>query len=385
MNQNISSIRNKKIAMIVSSLSFILLLTGTFTWVSLSQMARADLTHVTEESKAISGGRIHDDFNGENKDIYAENFGDTNLLVRIKLVEYMEIDDVPVVTGTNREDKTTWVPNILGVDNEFSAYVEWIRGGEKIFMPTINTDPDSLLTDASGIAIDDLTGGQTAPGDGSHDYWTIGDIHPEYDPESGEVPRPAKPTLSPEMGGYMSMEEWIEAGNPKGNFWVIDTDGWAYWANILAPEEATSLLVDAIQINSLPSEDWYYASHVIGEFATEYNATEFTDMSANAQDLIFNLVQKVRYTIVLSNIPETVVPGSSQQLFAIVSKDGIALDDASVTWSIVSPHAEGTNITNNGLITIADDEDSELIVRATYDTIFIDAVLTVTSSYVPSE
>lgn len=380
MNQKTSNVRKQKIALIIATLSFVLLLTGSFTWVSLSQRARGRISQLKDESKPNPGGRIHDDFNGENKDIYAENFGDNDLLVRIKLLEYMEIDDVPIIAGTSREDKNTWFPNVLGVDNGFSNYVEWTRGGEKVFMPTLNTDPNSLQTDASGIAIDDITGEQTAPGDGSHYYWTIGDIHPDFDPESGDIPRPAKATLSPELGGYMSMQDWVDADTPTGNFWIIDTDGWAYWANILKPGEATSLLLDSITMVNTPEDDWYYGISVKGEFATEFEAEEFSDMSDNARELVFNLVTKVRYSITIPNAPETVVQGTTQQLFAVVSKDGMPLEDAYVTWSIVSPHANGTKVDNNGLVTIANDENSELIVRVTYNSIFLDVIIKVTSS-----
>jgi hypothetical protein len=379
MNQKTSNVRKQKVTLIIATLSFILLLTGSFTWASLSQRARNQIRQLKDEINPTSGGRIHDDFDGENKDVYAENFGESNLLVRIMLLEYMDIDNVPIIAGTSREDKTTWVPNVLGVDNDFRNYVEWTRGGEKVFMPTLNTDPKNAQVDASGIAIDDITGGQTAPGNGSHSYWIIGDIHPDFDPESGDIPRPAKATLSPELGGYMSMQDWIDADNPKGNFWVIDTDGWAYWANILEPGEATSLLLDSINMFNIPQEDWYYGINVIGEFATEFEAEKFADMSDNAKGLVNNLVEK-RYLIAITNVPNTVVQGTTQQLNAVVSKDGIPLDDASVIWSIVSPHAVSTKIDTDGLLIIANDEESELIVRATYNNVFYDVVILVSSS-----
>ena len=48
-----------------------LLLGGTFAWQSVNQTA------LNEASDVINpGGRLHDDFNGSNKDVYVENFTD---------------------------------------------------------------------------------------------------------------------------------------------------------------------------------------------------------------------------------------------------------------------------------------------------------------------
>lgn len=74
-----------------------------------------------------------------------------------------------------------------------------------------------------------------------------------------------------------------------GNYWVVDEDtGWAYWANILEPGQATSFYVDA----KLPqgdeadrtglygiSGDWNYTLHVMGGFAgtTEANVLELLE------------------------------------------------------------------------------------------------------------
>ena len=67
-------------------------LTGTFAWQSISQQA---LNEVAEEY-VNPGGRLHDDFNGVNKDVYVENFmsadeaGGVPIFARIRLDEYLE-------------------------------------------------------------------------------------------------------------------------------------------------------------------------------------------------------------------------------------------------------------------------------------------------------
>lgn len=102
-----------------------IMLDGTFGWRSISQKA------VNETVYQISpGGRLHDDFDGSDKDIYAENYmtkneGGVPLYVRIRLDEYMEVGAeagenrqsatrkaIPVIVGTDINDVTTWVTHI---------------------------------------------------------------------------------------------------------------------------------------------------------------------------------------------------------------------------------------------------------------------------------
>jgi len=40
---------------------------------------------VTVAAALLLGGRLHDDFNGANKNIYVENFADEPILARIRL------------------------------------------------------------------------------------------------------------------------------------------------------------------------------------------------------------------------------------------------------------------------------------------------------------
>jgi hypothetical protein len=277
--------QRKKTATIALLLAIILFLTGTFAWFSISQRA---LNQV--EVTANSGGRIHDDFHNQdvlatrsnhaNKDVYAENFGENNLIVRIKLAEYLEIDG-EAVTGELRDDKSTWSPYVLGNQEEARNYVTWVMGGSKIFLPTFNLDQNNLSTDAKGDAIDVITGGATGIGDGTADYFAPAGTHFETDGTILETPsttsHTSKPTLTEERN-VMSMQAWLalEETDRVGNFWVVDVDGWAYWANFLAPEQATSLLLNEIIIQSGSiSENMYYAIDVIGEFATESDVENF--------------------------------------------------------------------------------------------------------------
>ena len=70
------------------ALAAIIALGGTFAWQAISQTA------LNEAAATLNpGGRLHDDFDGRNKDVYVENFTDdgTAIFARVRLDEYMEI------------------------------------------------------------------------------------------------------------------------------------------------------------------------------------------------------------------------------------------------------------------------------------------------------
>jgi hypothetical protein len=84
------------------------LLAGTFAWTAISQMALNE----NVENDITPGGRLHDDFNGTNLDVYAENYGNTSIYAKVKLLEYMEIGEGAGLKGawqatqTQRDDTT---------------------------------------------------------------------------------------------------------------------------------------------------------------------------------------------------------------------------------------------------------------------------------------
>ena len=83
-----SNKRKKAVAATVAAAA--ILLAGTFAWTSISQNA------LNEAIVDINpGGRLHDDFNGTNKDVYVENFNTgvdaVPIFARVRLDEYMEI------------------------------------------------------------------------------------------------------------------------------------------------------------------------------------------------------------------------------------------------------------------------------------------------------
>ena len=135
----------------------VLALGGTFAWQSISQEA------LNEAMDTINpGGRLHDDFNGQNKDVYVENFTEdgTAVFARVRLDEYMEIAvgdgaATPLVENTVRNNVETWITRKPGTvdmteDTTFGAYWDWNMGGQTTYMPTFNMNKDSLDADING-------------------------------------------------------------------------------------------------------------------------------------------------------------------------------------------------------------------------------------------
>lgn len=313
------------------ALSAVILLGGTFAWQSISQEALNEVSAVVNP-----GGRLHDDFveitydeNGVavydtmtyNKDVYAENFtslanNGVQVFARVRLDEYMEIgkgagalnDDgtlselneaTSIVSGAKLEDKTTWSTYMFGDDSSaFRKYWDMSFGGSTIYMPTFNKDMNSLVADINGTfdaSFTDhveYTDGQTVSDnaeytvqkeDGSYETKTVAETHT------------AKSTLNATV---ISMQQWIDDGMNIGDFWVYDTDGWAYWANPINPDTATGLLLDGInRTDEIMNDDWYYAINVVAQFITYddigaesgtgfYDTTEGSAPSENALVLL---------------------------------------------------------------------------------------------------
>ena len=149
-----------------------LLLGGTMAWQSANQVA------LNEASDVINpGGRLHDDFNGENKDVYVENFADDPIYARVRLEEYFEIitnygkegaEKPHELIGSKNDDGTfnyelfyfdgnvdengvVTAANHTDDSGETTSYWIWQTGGSTVYMPTFNLNKDSLAADVNGI------------------------------------------------------------------------------------------------------------------------------------------------------------------------------------------------------------------------------------------
>ena len=304
-----------------------LLLGGTFAWQSISQTA------LNEASDVINpGGRLHDDFNGTNKDVYVENFADEEIFARVRLEEYFEI---VMNKGTDAETKEyivgyeetdaegNFVLDDEGnpkkhyeiftdytSDGEFGAanvkndegettysWWNWTTGGETQYLPTFNLNKDSLAADINGTYagsdgnpdteedkytdyVDYLNGydiNDPVEGDEIYDADT-NDVDEGKDAVEGTniktIAGESHAITATESATLMSMQEWIDAGSNEGPYWVYDTDGWVYWAQPIpgrnedGSTNATGLLLDGIELNQAMDDSWYYAINVVAQFIT---------------------------------------------------------------------------------------------------------------------
>ena len=327
-------------------LIMIILITGTFAFQQFNQGAFNPAWD--DQDDPIIGGRVHDDFEiGEgpgpyNKDVYAENFGEVDIFVRIQLREFLAID-TEAIAGALINDPSTW-PIYLAEEDDVTQRragtptydigeqgITWTFGGQKYFMPTHNhvthpvipanidasvpspfNDPeayrftnttgrgvdalaDEFISSAPASAIDILADGiQTGPDtDGTHNFWGPNDSYTSnriYINAAGQmtvqpnVTHEARPTLSPDNNGFMTIAQWNDAGQPDGNFWIMDVDGWFYWNGYLPAGEATSLLLDAIYIEDRP-EAWEYIIHINADFFTRDSIDNLPGLTPEAEEI----------------------------------------------------------------------------------------------------
>ena len=389
-------------------------LTGTFAWQSISQQAQNEAM-----ASVNPGGRLHDDFDGRNKDVYVENFtapGEgTPIFARVRLDEYMEIgsgaglksgDDgfaekkaTSLEVDAELEDVGTWKTHIPGAkDNKFEAYWDWTTGGSTTYMPTFNKNKDSLAADING------TYEGTTPDDETHydDYkaWNPGEQKTAdaiYDADTNDTDEgegalegtnieKKNETHTAKATGtatVKTMQEWLDEGANPGAYWVWDEDGWAYWAQAIQPGEATGLLLDGIVLKSTLSDSWYYGINVVGQFVTaddvgQKNATGFYDTKAgrapskNAEALLAKIGVKYapkadKVEVTAAGNANSVVQGKTLQFNAKVKLGSEDAKDQTVTWTVSGNKASGTNINTSGLLTVAADESAQsLTVTATH-------------------
>jgi hypothetical protein len=247
---------------------------------------------------------VHDYYNRdtENKDVFVENYGERPIMARIRLSEFLETRQTgqdswtQLVAGTERNNLdswTTWMPSPTNINdrlntdpsNAFDRYARltfgWSREGRDApwYMPTFNHDNMDQMTAAAGHARDYIAGGgcnrrhtdgATHPGDGTDDYWSeTTALTTMQDTWPGAITNDAAQNLH-QQRAPMTIEQWANSQPYQqiGDFWVVDHQtGWAYWASLLEPGEATSYLLDAAEMTAAIEDtvfngSYYYGIHV---------------------------------------------------------------------------------------------------------------------------
>ena len=241
--------KNKKLIASVAAVatSAALLLGGTLAWQSTNQTA------LNEASDVINpGGRLHDDFDGENKDVYVENFADENIYARIRLEEYFEIitnygkgdaEKPHELIGSKNDDGTfnyelfTGYDSLsedvvsAGVDADDSdkSYWSWQTGGSTVYMPTFNVNKDSLMADLNGEYVDAVGGisnrnDPTRPQYEEYTEYSVNDTKEAYEVYDGDANN-----ADEFEGNYEALKNVIETGDTTG-----------YENAIVVPDEAAT-------------------------------------------------------------------------------------------------------------------------------------------------
>ncbi len=439
--------RKTTTAIVAGVTAVALLLGGTFAWTSIQQEAR------NEAIVDINpGGRLHDDFNGTNKDVYVENFGDTTtgvpIYARIRLDEYMEIGQdagkKTVTEGTTRKATsiigadadinntstwTTYIPTADSIDGTLSAgdaYWTWQMGNDstegRYYMPTFNKNKDSLKADINGTYegtvagdsihyddykvygvdssvladeeydFDDDTEDEENPSvrDDVSDPWNDHDVYRESNTHTAQQISTSAEVIT--MAQWMASEdEGGKAGKP-GPYWVYDTDGWAYWAQAIAPGETTGLLLDGISMSKVPDDSWYYGINVVGQFATASDLSAFNSGKTDdetwtpAAEELFAKIANVETVIITSDTIDDenrIGAGQTDTFSATRTVAGVAAESQpTFTWTATDADGEvieGVSIDKNGYLTVdsAVPDDTEITVTASAGELKGSAVLTV--------
>lgn len=309
----------------IAILALLGLIGGTFAFQAFNQQTINDRLR---ENPADYGGRVHDYYNSdtENKDIFVENFGQEPIMVRLKLSEFMEIQERgstswQQVAGGRRD-------NPLAAFNQYSDLTfGWTRGGQDApwYLPTFNTAWDNPITAAAGHARDlsyrlengELYPRATHPGSGEDAYWSEGETYTNTGQWPGAmITRETAQNLIQDKAP-ITLQEWHtryrDTPDAIGNYWGIDHEtGWAYWANQLNGGQATSYLIDAAHMRPEADEingSYYYGIHVSSElirpdqeFQDEPTAGAVSELIAEIRDYgDGNPISSIDYTVSVFN------------------------------------------------------------------------------------
>ena len=275
----------------------LLLIAGTFAWTNFSASIINNFFGAgagTEPQEETPGGTLHNDFEEgkDYRDVYVENWGSEPLIVRIRLSEYMEIGEgagnkngaennqaVSIIDGASMDDVSTWTRfngNMGSSPEGFRHHWNWTMGGQKLYFPA----PEDLrgTRDENGVEFVSTR----SPVGVLDDDIRLPDIY--------------MTTLNSEV---ISMDEWISRDMPIGNYWVVDTDGFSYWAAPLAPNDATGLLLHKVELVNVPEYDYFYAINVEAHMATVDDEPDnyqmlLIDASSDASILVNRIADRIR-------------------------------------------------------------------------------------------
>ena len=246
--------RNKKIiiAALASIMIMAALLGGAFAWTDFTQ-ARTNKFHGSFDADVT----LHDEFDGENKDVFVENSGANPIYVRVRLDEFMKVGNTVFATGAVIGDKNTWTPHTYdGADitdcehadlGLFHKYYKWsMTGSDREYTP----------------GTPGMVYGALGPND-----------KVDRNPGTGKMTLSSTPIITMkeflrlEAQAYdaMSIADKTAWDNVKKGCWILDDSdsadkggGWAYWSMPLEPGTATNRLLDQVTLFKGATDEWIY-------------------------------------------------------------------------------------------------------------------------------
>jgi len=266
------------------------------------------------------------------------------------------------------------------VDGEANSWFSWTPGSASsetvYYMPTFNMNKDSLVADRNGMYVDRI-GGISNRGAAQYEDYTVYSADQE---ESGTEIYDVDTNTADEVGynfenlqtyvdaknikivdathaaapvgytnGLISMSDWLNLlnnGEATDDYWVYDTDGWVYWSSPIAGGATTGLLLDAIELNQVMDDTWYYAINAIGQFVTADDVDGFYNEGEAPSTDAETLLEAIGVTL----------DGSGNDDF--VAQAGTVDSNGGISLSIDSPYinVDGNTITINAGAAYADEE-----------------------------
>jgi len=184
------------------------------------------------------------------------------------------------------------------IDDETIFPVGWVSFGQGAFSPAWDIDDANYggRLPADRFFMGDQESAEDIHNNGTHEFWSDGNSNTRdliYINEDGQLSvRPgvthvAQQTLIPDAGGVMTLTQWNAAGQPAGNFWILDSEnpgGWFYWNGYLPAGEATSLLLNGICIEDR-SESWQYVIFMNADFFARDSLDDLPNLSIDAREI----------------------------------------------------------------------------------------------------
>jgi len=274
------SLKKKVAAITATTLAAILAIGSAYAWHDFSQSAINRTRGIVSPDVLL-----HDDFDDEwikgerNKDVYVENTGNVDTIVRIKFSEYLQIGNDKVV-GTNSKNVKTWETHTFKAgatlgdsmkehNSDAHDYFNWkMTGADKVYLTDTS---ETGYFDYESKRADFAVPAKVTAHDITKDVL--------YTIEKGANGQPYSLTLAALVP--ISMKEYTDNkatydAEATGR-WVLDTDGWCYWSKQLKPGQATNMLLDSIEMIKNPNDNYAYNIYVDLQAC---NKTEIGDMIA---------------------------------------------------------------------------------------------------------